>query len=161
MKKKVVTVIVVLVLIGVFSITISLKDFFFTTKFYKEPLSAYNAEAQYDPIYGDTTVNESIGLFEIDNENALFIGELTRDKFLVAEMKIKDNKYAFEGTAYFYSRSDVFDENNYNLSETKNGTLKWEVINSKKDVEKLQNVRVVKEYSMSDGLPIFLVVFEQ
>lgn len=64
-------------------------------------------------------------------------------------------------TAYFYSRSDVFDENNYNLSETKNGTLKWEVINSKNDVEKLQNVRDVKEYSMSNGLSIFLVVFEQ
>ena len=161
MKKKVIAFIVFLVLIGVFSVTISLKGFFFTIKFYQEPLSAYNADAPYDPVYGDTTVNKLIGLFEIASEDALFIGELTNDKFLVAEMKIKDKKYAYEGTVYFYSRSDVFDENSYNLTETKTGTIKWEVINNKKDVEKLQNVKTVKEYSMSDGSPIFLVILEQ
>ena len=161
MKKKVIVFIIILAFIGTFSVTISLKDFFFTTKFYQEPLSAYNADAQYDPVYGDMTAKKLIGLFEIDSEDALLVGELTNDKFLVAEMKIKDKKYAYEGTVYLYSRSDVFNENSYNLTQTKTGIVKWEIINNKKDVDKLQNVKIVKEYSMSDKSPIFLVVFEQ
>lgn len=82
-------------LVGVFSVTISLNDFFLTTKFYKDPLSAYNADAVYDPIYGDTTANKTIGLFEIEKEKALFIGELSKDKFIVAEIKVKDKEYAY------------------------------------------------------------------
>lgn len=160
MKKRLLQLLLFLVLVGVFSVTISLKDFFFTTKFYQEPLSAYNADAVYDPIYGDTTVNRTIGLFKIEKEKALFIGELSKDKFIVAEMKVKDKGYAYEGTVFFYSTSDLFNENNYNQTETKTGNVKWDVINNKQGVEKLQNIKLVNEYSMSDGSPLFLVIFE-
>ena len=159
-KKNVIAVIVFLFLVGVFSVTISLNDFFFTTKFYKDALSAYNADVVYDAIYGDTTANRTIGLLEIEKEKALFIGELSKDKFIVAEMKVKDKEYAYEGTVFFYSITDVFNENNYNQTETKTGNVKWDVINNRQDVEKLQNINLVKEYSMSDGSALFLVIFE-
>ena len=165
MKKKIIAGIIFLFLVGVFSVTISVDGFFFTTKFYKDALSAYNAEAGFSPVYGDTTANREIGLYEIEKEKALFIGELSEDEFIVSEMIVKDNKYASEGTVYFYNisdmfNSDVFNENNYNQTETKTDNIKWNIINNKQDVEKLQNINLFIEYSMSDGSPLFLVIFE-
>jgi len=161
MKNKGVIIITFLILIGLFSVTISLKDFFFTTKFYQDPMSAYNADSMYSPIYGDTTAKKTIGLFEIDEEKALFIAELSNSGFLVAEMNIKDAKYAYEGTVILYNSSDSFNEKNYNLTETKTGSVKWTIAYSQQDVEKLQNVELIKEYSLSTGSPLFLIVFKQ
>ena len=161
MKNKIIVVVAILVLLGMFSITISLNDFFFTTKFYSEPLSAYNEDATYDPIYGDTVANKTIGLLKIDEENVLFIGELSQVEFLIAEMMVKDNKYAYKGTVSFYDSSDQFNKHIYNQTKTKTGNVKWQVFTNKQEVEKIQNIKSVNEYFLSNGSSLFIVILDE
>lgn len=160
MKKKVIVIVVFLFLVGVFSVTISLNGFFFATKFYENPLSAYNADAVYDIAYGDSKAKKQIGVFELDEETTLFIGELTDRRFLIANMKVNDKKYAYEGTVVFYEYSDVFDENDYNQTETESGFIKWTIVCNQYDIEKLSDVKLIKEYFLSDGSPLYLIIFE-
>ena len=162
MKKGTVIFIVavVFILIGVFSVTISWNNFFFTTKFYQDPMAAYNAAALYDPIQGNIKATKSIGVFEIDEENALFLGEISNDAFLVAQMKTKNKEYAFEGTVVIYRCSDSFKKEGVNLTDAKTGTVKWVILNDGEELEALPNPKAVKEYSMPNGSPLYLVVFE-
>ncbi len=157
MKKKVITI--VAFLIGVFSVTVSFNGFFFTTKFYDNPMSAYNADAVYDSVYGKTNVKKTIGTFRIDEEKALFIGELTKNRFLVAEMNVKNNKYAYEGTVYFYDYAEEFDAKNYNKIKTKTNYKKWIIAYDKQDIERISNIKFEKEYSLSNGSMLYLVIF--
>ena len=69
---------------------------------------------QLNPHFLFNSLNTLQSLIEIDKEKALFIGELSNNRFLVAEMNVKDKKYAYEGTVIFYDYLDSFDENNYN-----------------------------------------------
>ena len=162
MKKIVVIAIAVMLLgAGVFSLTISLDDFFLTTKFYENPLSAYNAEAVYDALHGETKVEKQIGLLQLDDEKALFIGELSKQKFLIAEMNMKDQKFAHEGTVFFYDYGVAVDEISYNQTETKSGYINWGILFNQQDVDKLSNANHVQEYALSCGSPLFLVLFDQ
>lgn len=159
MNKKV--IVALLFLVGVFSVTVSLNGFFFTNKFYENPMSAYNAEATYDVMYGETKVEREIGVYKIDDEKALFIGLLSKNRFLVAEMNIRNGKYAHDGTVIFYDYNEEFDANYYNQTETKSDYVKWTIVCNKNDVGKLSNVKLVKEYALYSGSPLFLVIFEQ
>lgn len=163
MKKKVIVsvIVAVLFLVGAFSITISLNGFFFTTKYYDNPISAYNAGASYNAIYGETEAEREIGVFKLDEEKALFIGALSDNRFIVAEMNIKNEKYAYEGTVIFYDYDEEFDANHYNQTETKAGKVKWTIVYNKNDVEKLSDVKLTKEYTLSADSPLFFVMFEQ
>jgi hypothetical protein len=160
MKKTIVAITLLLFLIGVFSVTISINDFFFTSKFYDEPLSAYNANAMYDVVYGETEASREIGLFEIGKEKALFIGELANNCFLVAEMNVKKGKFAHEGTVVFFDYNDEFNVNEFYITETKSESVKWTVACDNEHIKKLSNVKLVKEYMLLDGCPLFFVVFE-
>lgn len=73
-KGKVIIIVAVLFLIGIFSITMSSNDFFLTTKYYETPLDAYNADSAYSAIHGETKADREIGVFMLD-EKMLFLSE--------------------------------------------------------------------------------------
>lgn len=162
MNKKVITVIIILILIliGVFPITVSFNGFFFTTKFYNDPLVAYNADAMCDTVHGEIKAKNTIGLFEFDDKKALFIGELSNNRFLVAEMNIKGKKYARGETVFLYDYTEEFNEKAYNLTKTQSGYKKWMIIYNQQDIEKLSDVKLKIEYTLSNGSTLFLIIFQ-
>ena len=160
-KKKVALLLLIGILIGVFSIAVSVNHFFFTTKYYKTPLEAYNADCTYSAIDGITEASKEIGVFTLDKENALFLGELTTDRFLVAEMALKDGKYALKGTTFFYDFSDESKDLNYNQTQIITGHIKWLIVYNQTDVETLSHVLSVKEYYHSGGSVIYLVLLNE
>ncbi|MBE5929056.1 MAG: hypothetical protein E7267_06775 [Lachnospiraceae bacterium] len=160
MKKRVFVLVLLLFLVGIFSLTISFDGFFFTTKFYEDPLRAYNAGATYNAIYGDTHAEREVGVVKIDEEKALFIGELSNDCFIVAGMNIKNEKYAFDGTKSIFEYSNERDVNAYKQTKTKSGYVKWTIACDKKSTEELVGVKTIMEYTLSDGRPLLLIVFD-
>lgn len=161
MKKKIIVVLIisVLFLIGIFSVTISTNSFFMTTKYYNDPKTAYNANATYDITYGQTQVQRQMGVLQLESDKSLFIGELTENTFIVAEMNIKNGKYAYNGTVIFYEYNDMFDEKYYNQTQTESGAVRWTVAYNRQDIAKLSDISSVNEYYLSDGSLVFIITF--
>lgn len=159
-KYKIVIIVVSLFIIGVFSVSVSTGNFFFATKYYKTPLKAYNAGAAYDAVYGNTKASKEIGLLNFDDKNALFLGELTENSFVAAQMKLKDGRYAAEGTAIFYDFNEDSNLSNYNQTDTVNGHKKWAITYDKSDTENLSGVSHVESYRHSNGAEIYIVIFD-
>lgn len=144
---------------GVFSITLSFGKFF-TTQYYDTPLLAYNDNCSHDVVYGDTTARSEVGVFNIDNETALFIGALNSNCFVVAEMSIKNDKYAFKGTSMIYNSIDLSDiPDSRNVTNTATGYVEWSVFCNQSEIDALQNVNSVKSYTLPNGNAIYIAIF--
>lgn len=163
MKKQkigIVVAIVILLFIGIFSVTLSKGNFFFTTKYYSKAIDAYNAECTYNAVYGDTTVEKEIGLFLLDNENCLFIGEINENCFAVNEMKIKNGRYASEGSTFFYDLREPSDRANSNSTNTANGCVKWAAVYSQEEIDQLSNAASVDSFTNTNGCDIYIVMYK-
>lgn len=158
-KQRVGIIIVILVLIGVFSVSISMGGFFFTTKYYNTPIDAYNADAAYSPLYGDTKVRKEIGTKVLDGETCLFIGEVDENRFIINEMDVKNGRYASKGTTFFYDLREGSDGTNRNQTNTSNGYVKWAVLYSQEETERLSDVASAELYACSNGQNIYLVLY--
>ena len=159
-KKQKIIVVTILFVLGVSSITLSLENFFFTTQYYKTPLLAYNADCTYDIVYGDTKVQKGIGVFNFDSENCLFIGELNNNYFVVAEMSIKNEEYAFKGISMIYDVKGISDGiNSHNQTNTLAGQVTWSILYNQSEISTLSNVNSVESYTLSNGYTIYVVVY--
>lgn len=159
-KRRIGIFVFILVLLGVFSVSIYLGDFFFTTKYYKTPIEAYNADSTYNPTYGDAAADREIGVVSLDDSNCLFIGELNEDCFVVAEMAVKDGRYAAKGMSVFYDLSEESDGMNGSYqTNIADGYVRWAVMYSQSEVEKLSDVLSVESYMHSNGHIIYLVIY--
>ncbi|MBO4732975.1 MAG: hypothetical protein J5662_00720 [Clostridia bacterium] len=167
MKKKIAIIavsVIALILIGIITgvipFTVQLKDFFFSTEYYNTPVEAYNAENSIDATFGDISAKSEIGLFKLDSENALFLGDLSNGFFVVAEMKIKDNKYAYAGTRSVYEIQDDMNVNGKSYDRTKiaGGYVKWSIVYKESDIEKFDDVTRSEHYKNAEGRDIFLVL---
>lgn len=159
-KYKIVVIVILLFILGIFSFTISLDGLFFTTKYYKTPISAYNAANTYNAISGDTTVEKELGLVKLDDKTYLFIGELEGDCFIVDEMDVKDGQYASKGNRIIYNLKEATNEIAINYTNTTNGTRKWTVIYNQDVIETLSNVYSVESYMHTCGNVIYFVLFD-
>ena len=121
-KYKVGIIVIICFMVGIFSFTISTGDFFFTTKYYKKPLSAYNASSAYND-----RAEREIGLLMLDSENCLFIGELDDNGFVVNEMILKKRGYVSKGRTFFYDFGDSSGETSKNSTAVSNGQVNWGV----------------------------------
>ena len=169
MKKRILIAVVIMLSLatigmatGILPFTIQFGDCFFTNKYYKTSISAYNAENDIDAIYGDVSAEKEIGLFELDNENALFSGELKDGNIVIAEMKVKNNKYAYAGTYSIFDMSKDLkvDGTAYYQTKTADGYAKWAVVYKESDIEKYKNVNKTEHFTASDGRDIFLLILE-
>ncbi len=154
-KYKVGILVVVCFLVGLFSFTISTGDSFFTTKYYKKPLSAYNAGVAYDD-----RAEREIGLFMLDSENCLFIGELDDNGFVVNEMILKKRGYASKGCTFFYDFSDLSGEASKNSTAVSNGDVSWAILYSQAEIENLSDAEAVNSYTHTNGHVIHLVIYK-
>ena len=154
-KYKVGIIVVICFLIGVFSFSISTGDLFFTTKYYKKPLSAYNAGSAYND-----QAEREIGLLMLDSENCLFIGELDGNGFVVNEMILKKRGYASKGRTFFYDFSDSSGEASKNSTAVSNGNVTWAILYSQAEIENLSDVETVNSYTHTNGRIIYLVVYK-
>ena len=155
-KLRIVIFIFILVLLGVFSVSINSGNFFFTTKYYKTPIEAYNANCT-----SDVTADSEIGIVNLDNKNCLFIGEMDENRFVVSEMEINDGKYADKGTTVFYDLREESDgiigRHKTNITD---GYIQWSVVYSQSEVEKLSDVLSVESYTISSGHIIYFVIYD-
>ncbi len=148
-----------MLLLGFGSITISFKDFLFTTRYYKTPLKAYNAGSGYDAILGDTSADKEMGLCQLDDTTALFLGEIRQNLFVVDEMQSKNGKYASKGLSIFYDLEEESDGPNKNTTRTESQTVSWSILYTRAEVENAVDVKRVETYTHSGGQKIYLVVF--
>ncbi|MBQ9544955.1 MAG: hypothetical protein IJV00_07505 [Clostridia bacterium] len=162
MKKSIIiaAIVVLLFAAGVLSVTVVFKDFFFTTKYYDDPMIAYNSNAAHSPVGGDQSAQRAVGVYKISEDKALFIGEMTSERIVVAEMVMKNSKYAFEGTTYVLERGAAFNENAFDQTNTDSGFVKWMVVFDRQDADELSGTKDVKEYSLSGGSLLYLVIFD-
>lgn len=158
-KMKIGVFIAILFLIGIFAVSISSGNFFFTTKYHKTAIEAYNAESTFDAVYGDTTASKQIGIAELDSETVIFLGELNEKCFVVDIMATKDGRYASKGPRCFYDLKEQSDGLYKNQTETSSGQISWSILYSKSETEKLTNVKSLKTYNTSDGDSIYLAIF--
>ena len=152
-------IITVLLLAVTVPVTIQLKDHFFSTNYYESPLDAYNAECGLDAVYGDISAHKEIGVLKLDEENSLFLGELSQDVFILAEMSVKKNKYAYKGAVTFYDTDYKFDVNGYSQTETNSGSIKWIVAYDKKDLDKISAEINISKYVRNDGSDVYIAVY--
>jgi hypothetical protein len=157
--KLVVPFIIILVLIV--SIALHFKGIFFTLQYYVTPLDAYNKNCTYDIVYGKTEVTKQIGLLTLDEENCLFIGQLNTDCFVVAELSIKNGRYAFKGTSMIYEIMGKDDTDIKNQTSILSGYISWSIIYNEKVLGSLSNVSSINEYELMDGHRIYLVIYDQ
>lgn len=159
-RYKIGIIIVILFVIGVFSFTISTKDIFFTTNYYKNPLDAYNATSTYDALYGTTTAKRQIGILSLDDNNHLFIGEINENCFVVDEIESKNGKYASKGSAIFYNLDEKSDKESSNLTQVSNGYVKWAIMYNENEIVNLSNVVSIHPYTLTDTQTIYLVIYD-
>lgn len=159
-KYKILIVIAILFVIGVFSITISTGNFFFATKYYKTPIEAYNSNSTYDAILGDTSAKIEVGILMLDDDTCIFIGEIDENCFVADEMSVKDNRYASKGYSIFYNLREESDGMNKNSTKISNGYVEWAVLYSQEDVDKLLNVDSTKIYTLTTGDNIYVVLYK-
>ena len=113
-KSKILIVAAIIVaafVVGLFSCSITIGDFFFTTKYFKTPIDAYNDYATIHAIYGNTRAEKEIGLLLLDDETGLFIAKLYDDqvynnRIVIDEMKIKNGRYVSKGISYLCDLND-------------------------------------------------------
>ena len=159
-RKQKNVVIFILVLIVVASITFSFRNIFHTTQYYKTPLLAYNATCSYDMIYGDTKVENEIGVLNLDDKNCLFLGDLNECCFVVAEIAIKNGKYASKGSTLIYDLTGKSDGiNGRNLTYTSDGCIYWSIMYEQSELSVLSNINFIETYTHSNGHTIYLVVY--
>ena len=157
-KKLIITFTFILIILV--SITLSFGDFFFTAQYYKDPLKAYNENCTYDIVYGETKATKQIGIQTLDEENCLFIGELNEQCFVVAEMSLKNGKYAFKGTSMLYDIKEGNDDmNTQNQTSILSGTVSWAIIYNESVLGSLLNIASINSYELSDGHTIYLVIY--
>ena len=161
MKKHKAILVGFLFVIGIFSISISTATFFFTTKYYSSPLIAYNETAGYNAIYGETVACNQLGLFLLDNETCLFLGELDENRFVVNEMYIKDKKYASNGSSVFYDLRESSDGLNRNSTQTASGCVEWSIAYTQEEINTLINILSIKTYTLTSGCEVHLVIYKE
>lgn len=159
-KNKLIIIIAILLVLGLFSVTISLKNFFYTTKYYDNPIQAYNSGGTYDTIYGDIKATRNLGFVNLDEENGLFIGEISKTLFVVVEMKLKEDKYASQGTVIIYDLEEPSDGMNKNKTTTKQGFFEWAILYSQSEIDPIAKNVSVTPLSHSSGQIIYLVVYD-
>lgn len=161
-KNKKLIIAFTLILIILVSTTLSFGNFFFTTQYYDAPLNAYNDNCTYDIVYGETKATKQIGLKTLDEENSLFIGELNAECFVVAEMSVKNEKYAFKGTCMLYDIKECADDiNTRNQTNVLSGSVSWSIIYDENVLNSLFDVVSIDSYELTDGYTIYLVVYSQ
>jgi len=115
-RNKAKVVVIALFVIGVFTITVSVGGFFFSNDYHATPLEAYNANAGFDAINGDTTATKEIGVVMLDETTYLFFGEIDSTRFVVEEMDKKENQYASKGNLLIYNLDDESDGDSKNIT---------------------------------------------
>lgn len=159
-RNKVIAITVIgLFVIGVFTIAISVGDFFISNDYYATPLEAYNANAGFDAIDGDTTATKEMGVIMLDETTYLFFGEIDSDRFVVAEMDKKENEYASKGNLLIYNLDDESDGDSKNITSVSSGNKEWAVLYSEEEIQKLSNISALKEMSHSNGRKIYVVLY--
>ena len=149
-KSKILIVAAIIVaafVVGLFSCSITIGDFFFTTKYFKTPIDAYNDYATIHAIYGNTRAEKEIGLLLLDDETGLFIAKLYDDqvynnRIVIDEMKIKNGRYVSKGISSLCDLNDEDRIENLPIETTKtmNGHVSCSVLYSREEAEKLPNV---------------------
>ncbi len=160
-KIKVLVIVVILFFVGVFSVTFSFGDFFFTTKYYKTALEAYNADCAFSPGYGDTEAESTIGFAKLDEGIGLFIGELDEHSFVINEMVLKDGKYASNGTSLIYDLREESDGQSKNQTVTSSKTINWAVLYSQAEIDVLSDIESVEIYTHSSGNNIYFAIYKE
>ena len=162
MKKKITLIVLLFVVIaGIVLAGTRFKDYLFGAKYYETPIAAFNAECGFDAVYGDISADREIGLIKLDNENALFFGDVTENVFVAAELSVKDNKYAYGGTVYIYDADYKFNVDGYDQTNTNSGQIKWTVAYNEEDLQKIPVDINVKKYLRINGAEIFVAIYNE
>ena len=155
MSNKKIIIVILLFILGVFSISISTGNFFLTTEYYKTPIEAYNVDGSYNAVYGDTSVKREVGLISLDNNTCLFIGEIDKNNFVVSELDVKNDKYSSKGIRYFYDSNEMLNNLEVNLTKLSTGYVNWSILN-KSDAESVANAFSTKSFTLSNGKEFYL-----
>lgn len=135
MSKKTIICLGVLLIIGVFigGITLGFSGvFYFTTKYYETPTKAFMSEYSAG-IEGSIEIQKPVDTIIIDENNCMFLAITEDKKLLVAEMVIKNGKYAYSGTYYRYdfdSESDYKKDTGLIMTQTDLYNSKGKVVSS-------------------------------
>lgn len=155
----VIAAVAVLFATGVFSVSVSTGDSFFSSKYYVDPMKAYKADGGIDHVKGDTSVKEQLGLVVLDESSAVFLGKVNDERFVVAELAVKDDKYAYKSEA-LYEVANIRGNIDVQTTKTSEVTITWGVTCEKEEIEKVRNVMLVEEFSLNDSTDIYIIVFE-
>ena len=160
-------------------ISINFGGWLFSSKYYESPLEAYNS------MTGSTDIpaKKEIGFYQLDDEIGLFLGDVPAETeehnlihlgnelyyvkhVVVAEMSIKDSRYSLTGFSYtfvsFDNSYEKYLEVGCNQTETRHGTVKWNVFLTENEIKKLDNVEHVKKFHSEEiDSDFYLVVFKQ
>ncbi len=158
-KYKLLLIILISLLIGLVAVTFSFGNVFFTTKYYKNAIDAYNATASYDVAIGNTAAMFEIEVILLDDTTCLFFGSIDDSIFVVNEMKIKDKKYASMGTSYFYDLRENDDTDNINITEGSYGNIGWSIIFSKQNIDSIANVQEIETIYIDSQTSVYLLLF--
>ena len=159
MKRKIIICSIILFAIGIFSITISFNDFFFTTKYYNTPLAAYNAESFYHTDYGDTVAEKELAIVALDEETCLFIGAMNNNCFVVCEMYKKNNRYASKGLVIIFDiREATFSQGVYTTAVS-NGSKQWKIISEEETIDPDIEIVQIKAFTHINGKIFHLLVY--
>lgn len=158
--KKAIAVVIALVVIGAVTVTISVGDFFFSNDYYATPLEAYNANAGFDAINGETTATKEMGVLMLDETTYLFFGEIDSARFVVDEMDKKENEYASKGNLLIYNFDDESDGDSKNITSTSSGNKEWAVLFSEEEIQKLSDVSEVKTLIHSNSRKIYIALYK-
>ena len=141
---------VIVLLLGV---TVSTGNFFFSTDYYKTPLEAYNESMITNPAISQ------IGYLDIGGNAGLFIGEIDKDTFVIADMDVKGGRYSHKSLTSFYQSDYKFNPAYYEKIKTQSGTVKYTAAYNKDDLKKLKCDYMVKQYKTPSGQEIYIAVF--
>ena len=159
-KQNIVIVSVILIFIVLISIELSFGNFFYTKKYYDTAIEAYNNNCTYDAALGETKANKEIGLFVLSDEHSLFLGQINEDRLVVAEMHVKNGRYAFKGTSMIYNREDLTEMTvDHNTTNTENGYVRWSILNDETKINDLLNVHSVRSYEVFETDTIYLLTY--
>ena len=159
MKKKII-IFSVFILIVIFSSSFSYRNIFYTTHYYKTPLLAYNDNCGHNITYGDIKAKNEIGVLSLDNENCLFLGEINDNCFVVAEIAIKNEKYAFKGTTVIYDLTEQPDDySSRKQTYTSDGHIYWAIMYERPNPAVSPDINFIETYTHSNGKTIYLVVY--
>ena len=158
--------ILILFLVGIFSVSISTGSFFFTTKYFRTPLQAYNDfGGDFDPIIGNTFAEKELLFVPLDEKNGLFVGEVDKNRFVVCEIAIKNGKYASKGwsgvydiDATYYDLDESID--GWNKTSVTDGSVYWLIADEQEETE-TPYVKSAEAFTHSSGKTFYLVFYKQ